>query len=79
MKTHLQFIVSTLQNARGDDSYRARLRFQGFTPRQMDQEFGTSGKTPNEILLEYKAHEDRVDSAIAWVKALAGEGEIKHG
>ncbi len=79
MKTHLQFVVRILQDARGDNSCRAHLAFRYYTPQMMDQEYRNSGKTPNQLLLEYKAHEDRVDSAIAWVKALAGEGEIKHG
>ena len=61
--------LQALENMRGDNLHRAQAAFRNCTPEQMAQEYGRSGKTRAEILAECEAHENRVNLAIAWIKA----------
>lgn len=54
---------------KGDDTYRARAAFRGYTAEQMKEQYGQSGKTRAQILAEYEAHDAKVDAAIAWVRS----------
>lgn len=65
-----RFVLGALENAMGDDLYRAQRAFRGLTSEQMNQQYGESGKTRNEILAEYEAHRDRVQDAMDWVNRL---------
>lgn len=60
-------IVSILQNAKGDDLYRAKLAFGNSN---LDDKWGQSGKTKREILLDYQGHEDRINQLIKAVEAV---------
>lgn len=63
------FVIRCLENAKGDDLYRAKLAFKGMTPDQMQEQHGQSRKTRQEILNGYLEHEAKMINAIAWVKA----------
>lgn len=67
---HISLIIEALQRMKGDDLYRARAAFNGLTPERMKEQYGFSGRTRQEILDEYEAHEVRVDAAIKWVKSI---------
>lgn len=60
--------VEALEQMRGDDVHRARTRFRGMPPEQLNEPYGQSGKTCAQILAEYEAHSARIDAAIAWVR-----------
>jgi hypothetical protein len=67
MNQHQELAIKALNNMRGDDLYRAKCAFGGYSPEQMNEEYGSSGKTPTEIIAGYEAHEAKVDAAINWV------------
>ena len=69
MNAHQDLAIRALQNMKGDDLYRAKRAFSGYTQREMQEQHGQGGKTRQQILDEYEAHNRRVDEAIAWVKA----------
>lgn len=69
MNAHQELALQALSNLRGDDTARARHEFSRFTPKEMQEQHGQSGKTRAQILAEYEAHDAKVDAAIAWVKA----------
>ena len=71
MNTHAETALKALGQMKGDDTYRAQAAFRGMTPKQMDEQFGQSGKTRREILACYQEHDQRIDAAIAWVRAAA--------
>lgn len=62
------FVMQVLEKSRGDDLARARLAFRGMTPLQMQEQYGYSGKTRAQILVDYEMHNKQVDEAIAWVR-----------
>lgn len=68
MNTHQELAITALSVLRGDDTARARHAFARFTPEEMQEQHGRSGKTRAEILAEYEAYDAKVDAAIAWVK-----------
>ncbi len=67
---HKARIIRLLENAKGDDLYRARLAFRGLSPEEMKKEYGKSGQSCQEILDEYEAHEAEINETIAWVRGL---------
>ena len=69
MNAHQDLAIRALQNMKGDDLCRAKRAFSGYTQREMQEQHGQGGKTRQQILDEYEAHNRRVDEAIAWVKA----------
>jgi hypothetical protein len=54
---------------RGDDLERARWAFQHRTPEQMQELWGQSGRTCQQVLDEYQQHANAVSAALAWVDA----------
>jgi hypothetical protein len=63
-----QLAMRALESYRGDDLYRARAAFRAFTPEQMQEQHGVSGKTRAEILAGYEAHNAAIDAAMRWVR-----------
>ena len=63
-QTIKEFIIDCVEQARGDDFYRSQCAFQNCTPLEMDEQYGASGGTRQEIKDGYKAHEIRCDVAI---------------
>ena len=69
MNSHQELAIRALENMKGDDLYRAKRAFSGYTPKEMQEQHGQSGQTRQQILDEYEAQNRKVDEAIAWVKA----------
>jgi hypothetical protein len=67
---HKEVVLAALSQHLGDDYARARAAFRHFTPQQMQEQWGMSGKTCQQILDEYKAHYDRVCAAMRWAEGL---------
>lgn len=65
-----EFLISLLEDNRGDALYRAKHMFKNYTEYEMNQEYGFSGLTRNEILKSYQDHEDKINEAIKAVEAL---------
>ncbi len=63
-----QQIDRILNEAKGDDLYRAQAAFRGCTPEQMQQNYGESGVTRQSIMDGYVKHEAHIE---ALRKALA--------
>ena len=63
-------VMAGLSRMRGDDYERATAAFRGLTPTQMQEQYGLSGRTRQEILDGYRDHVKAVEAAIAEVKAL---------
>ena len=61
--------MQALLNLRGDNTARARHAFSRFTPKEMQEQHGESGRTRAQVLAEYEAHDAKIDAAIAWVKS----------
>lgn len=70
--TPKELAIQALENMKSDDLYRARAAFRGMTSKQMQEQYGQSGKTREQIIADYEKHEDRVNAAIAWVRAATG-------
>ena len=68
MNEHKALTIRVLEQARGDDLYRARAAFRNCTPAQLDELYGQSAKTRAEILADYEARDANITAAIAWVK-----------
>lgn len=62
--------IQAVEQMRGDDLYRARMAFRGLTSKQMDEQFGQSGKTRRQILSEYELYDAKCNAAIGWLKTL---------
>lgn len=63
-QTIKEFVIDCVEQSRGDDFYRSQCAFQNCTPLEMDEQYGASGSTRQEIKDGYKAHEDMCDAAI---------------
>jgi hypothetical protein len=68
VNAHQSIAIQALEQMKGDDLARATLVFKDMTPAQMKGRYGMSGKTRQQIIDEYKAHDARIDAAIEWVK-----------
>jgi len=69
MNEHQKTAIQALDQMRGDDTYRAKSAFRHFTPQQMQEEHGNSGKTRAQVIADYESHDKKCDEAIEWVKA----------
>lgn len=61
-------LLAALSTYRGDDVERARAAFRRYTPEQMKEQHGQSGRTRAEILAEYEQHAEKVEAARVWVE-----------
>lgn len=61
-----------VENAKGDDLERAERAFRNFSPSQMRGQWGESGKTPYEILDEYRQERAEWQRARDLLKRLLG-------
>jgi len=65
MKTETKkFVIDCINQRRCDDFYRAKLAFRNCTPEEMNQEYGQSGQTRQQILDGYEQREKQCDEAI---------------
>ena len=46
-------LLKIVQNSKGDDLERALMAFRGMTQEELNKEYGQSGKTRQQILVEY--------------------------
>lgn len=67
---HKKLALQALYQMLGDDLIRARNAFHRYTPEQMREQHGESGKTRISILMEYEAHDAKVKAAIAWLEGV---------
>ena len=67
------FIIDCIEQARGDDLYRAKRAFEYCTNEEMSEEYGSSGKTRTEVLAEYIAHDAKCTCAINWLEKISSE------
>ena len=68
MNKYRELTIQALENMRGDDLERAKRAFRNCSPEQMNQEYGESGRTRNEIINAYYEKETKINEAIEWVK-----------
>lgn len=59
----MKFIEDAIESRRGDDLYRARASFKHCTPKEMQEQYGFSGKTRQQIIDEYEVFEKKCDEA----------------
>ncbi|KKM60569.1 hypothetical protein LCGC14_1540550 [marine sediment metagenome] len=71
-EAEIQYIREALQQAEGDDLYRAELSFRGMTAEAMGEQYGRSGQTRQQILDEYREHAARHTLAVAFFERLVG-------
>jgi len=69
-KATKDLVLQGLSRLRGDDYERASHAFRAFTPTQMQEQHGQSGKTRQQILDDYRNYAKAVEAAIAEVKSL---------
>ena len=70
MTTPKETILAALRNYRGDDLERAEMAFRHYNPKQLNEEYGQSGKTCLEILEGYSDHSREVDAALKLAETL---------
>lgn len=63
-----KFIKSCIEQKRGDDLNRAKTAFANCTPEQMNEKYGESGQTRQQIIDGYKEREAKCDNAITEVE-----------
>ena len=63
-----KFVTKILIQSKGDDLERAEHAFKNYTEKQMDSEYGQSGKTARQILTDYRVDRTDINNAIMWVK-----------
>ena len=63
-------VLCGLQTLRGDDYERARAAFRNCTLEEMQEFYGGSGETRQQILDGYRQHARAVEAAIAEVNTL---------
>ena len=63
--TTKEFAIKCIENARGDDLYRAQMSFNGLSEESMKKQHGQSGRTRQQVLDGYLDHNDQCEAAIA--------------
>lgn len=69
MNKHKKLVLQVLLDFKGDDHARAKAAFARLSEKQMDEQWGMSGKTPRQILADYEERNREIDEAIEWVKS----------
>ncbi len=64
-EAEIQYIRNALGRARGDDLERAECAFRGMTAEELDEQYGQSGRTRQQILDEYRESAARHTRAVA--------------
>ena len=67
-ETVKEFVIDCIKQHRGDDLYRAQCAFGNCTPTEMNELYGESGQTRQQIIDGYKAHQQKCNEAIETVK-----------
>ena len=66
----IAFVMGAMQMYRGDDYARAKAAFRNYTPEQMQQQYGQSGHTCQQILDGYKQQNDEWHETWDWLQGL---------
>lgn len=69
-KQKARFVRQALDRASGDDLERANMAFGGMTDKQLDSQWGQSGRTARQIWQEYKDHRQEWTEASEWFNKL---------
>ncbi len=70
-----EYILKRIRYADGDNLERAQAAFRNLSPEKMQEEYGQSGCTRQEILDEYIAAREKHKKALAWLQNLFKEQE----
>ena len=68
--TTKQYALRAMRQATGDDLERATRAFHGLSADIMNSQYGSSGKTRQQILDEYRAEREAYNTAIQEIEAL---------
>ena len=68
--TSKEKLMRIVQGARGDDLERARHAFQGMTDKEMEKEYGDSGRTRSQILEGYRKEREEWMAVYELVKTV---------
>ena len=69
MKQKIMSILKASKIAANDRLYRAELMFDP-AQRDLNKEYGESGKTCQQILDEYRASKKEIENCIAWLESV---------
>lgn len=61
------YLLKMLSSQIGDGYYRAKHAFRNCTPEQMQEKYGFSGETRQEVLDEYKNHDEQAHEVRRWI------------
>ena len=64
-----KLLLAALSQYRGDDLERAQLAFRNRTPAQMQEYYGQSDQSCQQILEGYEHHVARCEAAQKWLEA----------
>lgn len=70
MRQPKEVILAALNNFRGDDLERAKMAFRNLSTQQLNEQYGQSGQTHQQILDIYQERRNEVDNAIMWANTL---------
>lgn len=65
-----EYIWRAVENRKGDDLERATRAFGGLSEKELDSEYGQSGRTRRAILADYQADRDLHIDAVAALQAV---------
>jgi hypothetical protein len=68
--TTKKLLLRLIEQHRGDDLYRAKAAFRGLSPEQMQEQYGASGQTRQQILDDYQRRDDELLAVKQEVEAL---------
>lgn len=71
MKNRVLTIVKSALAGAEDDFYRANMQFGKMSAKELEQEYGQSGRTCGEIFHEYQIERDELKRCVAWVESAA--------
>lgn len=63
-KESRELILKALEIYRGDDYYRAKQAFAGYSAEEMKKPYGPNGQTRQDILNSYRSHSEKVSKAV---------------
>ena len=70
MRQKIDYILRTIDHAKGDDLERAKLAFSGYSPEEMKHLHGFSGESRAQVLRGYELHRELHDAAVAYLKTI---------
>ena len=71
MKDRVLTMVKNALSGAEDNLYRANMQFGKMSAKELEQEYGQSGRTCGEILHVYQIERDELKRCVAWVESAA--------